>query len=58
MKFTLENALADKQLQRQHAADRPIAEKLRMLERLRDRDAQIKRAVAKAKANSTRPSTR
>jgi hypothetical protein len=31
---------------------------LRMLERLRDRDAQIKRAVAKAKANSTRPSTR
>jgi hypothetical protein len=56
MKFTLANALAEKQAQRQQAAARPIAEKLRMLESLRDRDAQIKRAVAKA--NSTRPSTR
>ena len=56
MKFTLENTLADKHLQRQQAADRPIAEKLRMLERFRDRDAQIKRAVAKA--NSVRPGGR
>ena len=48
MKFTLANALAEKQAQCQLAAARPIAEKLRMLESLRDRDAQIKRAVEKA----------
>lgn len=52
MKFTLENALAEKKAQRQQAAARPIAEKLRMLESLRDRNAQIKRAVEKA--NSAR----
>lgn len=56
MIFTLANALAEKQAQRQQAAARPIAEKLRMLERLRDRDAQIKRAVEKA--NSARSGAR
>jgi hypothetical protein len=36
----------DKQTHREKAAERPIAEKLRTLERLRDRAAAIKRAVA------------
>lgn len=38
----------DKQQHRKKAAERPIAEKLRVLERLRDRTAQIKRAVTTA----------
>lgn len=48
MKFTWTSVLSDKQAQRDHAADRPIAEKLRVLERLRDRAAVIKRAANKA----------
>ncbi len=56
MKFNIENALAQKKSQRQSAAARPIAEKLRVLENLRDRDAQIKRAAEGAK--SARPRAR
>lgn len=38
----------DKQQRRKQAAERPVAEKLRVLERLRDRNAQIKQAAAQA----------
>lgn len=38
----------DKQQHRRQAAERPIAEKLRVLERLRDRTVQIKQAAAQA----------
>lgn len=46
MKLDWSTVDRDKQTHREKAAERPIAEKLRTLERLRDRTAAIKRAVA------------
>ncbi len=48
MKLTWSDVQRDKKKHRDEAAARPIAEKLRVLERLRDRDAAIKRAAATA----------
>jgi hypothetical protein len=48
MQFTMADALRAKQGQRERMAAAPVAEKLRILERLRDRDRAIKDAVARA----------
>lgn len=45
MSFSLEDALRAKRAARAAAAATPIAEKLRILERLRARDRAIKRAA-------------
>jgi len=50
MKLTWSDISRDKQQHRDGAAARPIAEKLRVLERLRERDAEIKRAAAPSDA--------
>jgi hypothetical protein len=44
----------DKKKSRAQAADRPIVEKLRVLDRLRDRAAEIKRAAANAASSGRR----
>lgn len=46
--FSMDDALRAKRVSRAMAAAKPIAEKLRMLERLRERDRAIKRAVVDA----------
>ena len=54
MSFSMDDALRAKRAARATAAARPIAEKLRILELLRERDRAIKRAVA---APEQRPSS-
>lgn len=51
MKFTMSEALRAKREARASEAAKPIAEKLRTLERLRDRDRAIKGAVASSSAS-------
>ena len=46
MRFSMDEALRVKRVARATAAGTPIAEKLRILERLRERDRVIKGAVA------------
>ena len=48
MSFSMNDALRAKRASRATAAAKPIAEKLRILERLRERDRAIKRAVVDA----------
>jgi len=45
MNFSWSSVLQEKHRQREEAAERSIAEKLRVLEQLRERDAEIKRAA-------------
>ncbi len=45
MRFSIDEVLRAKRAARATAAAKPIAEKLQILERLRDRDRAIKRAV-------------
>ena len=52
MTFTMADVLRVKRAARAAGAARPIAEKLRTLERLRDRDRAIKRAVSPAQERS------
>lgn len=55
MKKSLERALSAKQAQRQRTAQKSVAQKLAVLERLRDRSATIKgRAAAAAAAKGAR----
>lgn len=51
MKLDWSDVRRDKKKHREQAAARPIAEKLRVLERLRDRAAEIKRAAENARLN-------
>lgn len=44
MKFDLEKILEDKRALRRHLAARPIAEKLRMLDAMRERELAIRRS--------------
>lgn len=44
MKSVLNKIVRDKEIAREQQAAKPIAEKLRILERLRDRDQTIKKA--------------
>jgi hypothetical protein len=50
MTFDLEQILASKRVHRQSLAARPIAEKLRLLDALRERELVIRRRVAEAPA--------